>query len=154
MAALWLSSVSSSSSHSCLFGYCLLSKPSQRSPPPNTTSTSYSTCITSWQELVGVLVFSAIPLTAVKAIANSSLGATLRKRLMETKASTVLNSSNFNASAHKAREYSFEILHACWAMLASLGAFVPELLDLSGVVHFIEPVWWRVGYAKLKASTS
>ncbi|KAF9626683.1 hypothetical protein IFM89_038778 [Coptis chinensis] len=49
---------------------------------------------------------------------------------------------------------SFEILHACWAMLASLGALVPELLDLSGVVHFIEPVWWRVGYAKLKASTS
>lgn len=47
---------------------------------------------------------------------------------------------------------SFEILHARWAMLAALGALIPEVLDLSGAFHFIEPVWWRVGYSKLKAS--
>lgn len=45
---------------------------------------------------------------------------------------------------------SFEILHARWAMLASLGALVPEVLDLLGTFHFAEPVWWRVGYSKLK----
>lgn len=39
-------------------------------------------------------------------------------------------------------------------MLASLGVVIPELLDLFGIVHFVEPVWWRVGYAKLKASLS
>jgi len=37
-------------------------------------------------------------------------------------------------------------------MLAALGALIPEVLDLSGAFHFIEPVWWRVGYSKLKAS--
>lgn len=47
---------------------------------------------------------------------------------------------------------SFEILHARWAMLAALGALVPEMLDLLGAFHFVEPVWWRVGYSKLKVS--
>ncbi|XXG46341.1 hypothetical protein AAC387_Pa02g1207 [Persea americana] len=153
----------------------------------------------SWQELVGVLVFSAVPFTAVKAIANSSLGASLQRRLQETKRTAVANSSKFNALAQKARQdsfwygkdrprwlgpipydypahltgdlpgdygfdlvglsedpvafqkyFNFEILHARWAMLASLGVVIPELLDLFGIVHFVEPVWWRVGYAKLK----
>ncbi|RWR72764.1 chlorophyll a-b binding protein of LHCII type 1 isoform X1 [Cinnamomum micranthum f. kanehirae] len=157
----------------------------------------------SWQELVGVLVFSAVPFTAVKAIANSSLGASLQRRLQETKRTAVSNSSKFNALAQKARQdsfwygkdrprwlgpipydypahltgdfpgdygfdlvglsedpvafqkyFNFEILHARWAMLASLGVVIPELLDLFGIVHFVEPVWWRVGYAKLKASLS
>ncbi|KAF5177474.1 Chlorophyll a-b binding protein 7 protein, partial [Thalictrum thalictroides] len=49
--------------------------------------------------------------------------------------------------------FNFEILHARWAMLAALGALVPELLDLYGVIHFNEPIWWRVGYAKLKGDT-
>ncbi len=35
-------------------------------------------------------------------------------------------------------------------MLASLGALVPEVLDILGAFHFVEPVWWRVGYSKLK----
>uniref|UniRef100_A0A2P2JHN5 Chlorophyll a-b binding protein, chloroplastic n=1 Tax=Rhizophora mucronata TaxID=61149 RepID=A0A2P2JHN5_RHIMU len=48
---------------------------------------------------------------------------------------------------------SFEILHARWAMLAALGALVPEVLDLLGAFHFSEAVWWRVGYAKLKGDT-
>lgn len=48
---------------------------------------------------------------------------------------------------------SFEILHARWAMLASVGALIPELLDLLGAFHFVEPVWWRVGYSKLQVST-
>lgn len=39
-------------------------------------------------------------------------------------------------------------------MLASVGALIPELLDLVGAFHFVEPVWWRVGYSKLKVSTS
>lgn len=47
---------------------------------------------------------------------------------------------------------SFEILHARWAMLAAIGALVPEILDLLGTFHFVEPVWWRVGYSKLKVS--
>jgi hypothetical protein len=45
---------------------------------------------------------------------------------------------------------SFEILHCRWAMLAALGVVVPEVLDLFGLVHFVEPVWWKVGYAKLQ----
>jgi hypothetical protein len=45
---------------------------------------------------------------------------------------------------------SFEILHARWAMLAALGVVIPELLDHFGSVKFSEPVWWRVGYAKLQ----
>jgi hypothetical protein len=38
-------------------------------------------------------------------------------------------------------------------MLASVGAVIPELLDLLGAFHFVEPVWWRVGYSKLQVST-
>ncbi|XP_057975612.1 chlorophyll a-b binding protein 7, chloroplastic isoform X2 [Malania oleifera] len=49
--------------------------------------------------------------------------------------------------------FNFEILHARWAMLAALGALIPELLDLLGAFHFAEPVWWRVGYSKLKGDT-
>jgi len=37
-------------------------------------------------------------------------------------------------------------------MLASVGALIPELLDLLGVFHFVEPVWWRVGYSKLQVN--
>jgi light-harvesting complex II chlorophyll a/b binding protein 7 len=39
----------------------------------------------SWQEVAGVMIFSAILFTAVKAIANSSLGEQLRFRLEQTK---------------------------------------------------------------------
>lgn len=35
-------------------------------------------------------------------------------------------------------------------MLAALGALVPEILDMLGAFHFVEPVWWQVGYSKLK----
>lgn len=35
-------------------------------------------------------------------------------------------------------------------MLAALGALIPELLNLTGLFQFVEPVWWRVGYSKLK----
>lgn len=45
-------------------------------------------------------------------------------------------------------------MHARWAMLASVGALVPEVLDLFGAFHFVEPIWWRVGYSKLKVSMS
>jgi len=37
-------------------------------------------------------------------------------------------------------------------MLAALGVIIPELLDKMHIVHFVEPVWWRVGYAKLQVS--
>lgn len=47
---------------------------------------------------------------------------------------------------------SFEVLHARWAMLGALGALLPEVLDMVGAFHFVEPVWWRVGYSKLKVS--
>ncbi|XP_002510744.2 chlorophyll a-b binding protein 7, chloroplastic isoform X2 [Ricinus communis] len=161
-----------------------------------------SPCKASWQELAGVLVFSAIPFTAVKALANSPLGESLQRRLEESKKVAVKESSKFQALTAKARKeslwygeerprwlgpipydypayltgelpgdygfdvaglskdsvafqryFNFEILHARWAMLAALGALVPEVLDLSGAFHFIEPVWWRVGYSKLKGDT-
>eukprot|EP01025_Chloroclados_australasicus_P029479 TRINITY_DN29479_c0_g1_i1.p1 TRINITY_DN29479_c0_g1~~TRINITY_DN29479_c0_g1_i1.p1 ORF type:complete len:330 (-),score=36.41 TRINITY_DN29479_c0_g1_i1:364-1353(-) len=45
--------------------------------------------------------------------------------------------------------YEYELLHARWAMLAALGALLPEVLQYNGVTQFLEPVWWNVGYAKL-----
>jgi len=44
-----------------------------------------------------------------------------------------------------------ELLHARWAMLGGLGALIPEALELSGKSKFLEPVWWRVGAAKLNS---
>lgn len=162
----------------------------------------WSSLKASWQEVAGVLIFSAVPFTAVKAIANSSIGDFLRKRMLEKKAQVLTNSSNFNLLSQKARDlsmwygekrprwlgpipyeyptyltgqlpgdygfdiaglgcdpmalqkfFNFEILHARWAMLAALGALIPEVLDLVGAFHFVEPVWWRVGYSKLKGDT-
>ena len=43
-----------------------------------------------------------------------------------------------------------ELLHARWAMLAALGALVPETLQRAGVATFAEPRWWAVGAAKLQ----
>ncbi|KAK3232116.1 hypothetical protein Dsin_003997 [Dipteronia sinensis] len=159
-------------------------------------------CKASWQELAGVLVFSAIPFSAVKAIANSPVGEWLQNRMLETKKAALQDSSNFKALAQNARDeslwygeerprwlgpipfeypsyltgelpgdygfdvaglskdpvafqryFNFEILHARWAMLASLGAVIPEVLDMLGAFHFVEPVWWRVGYSKLQGET-
>ncbi|KAM0904456.1 hypothetical protein ACQ4PT_017993 [Festuca glaucescens] len=156
----------------------------------------------SWQELAGVLVFSAVPFTAVKALAGSPLGARLRRRLEARKASAAAEADALRAAARQARRssfwyggarprwlgpipynypehlagefpgdygfdiaglgrdpvafanyFNFEILHCRWAMLAALGVVVPELLDLFGIVHFVEPVWWKVGYAKLQGDT-
>jgi len=146
-----------------------------------------------------VLVFSAIPFTAVKALANSPLGARLRRRLEDRKAVAAAEADALRAAARDARDnsfwyggdrprwlgplpydypehltgeypgdygfdvaglgrdpvafanyFNFEILHCRWAMLAALGVVIPELLDLFGLVHFVEPVWWKVGYAKLQ----
>ncbi|KAJ6736592.1 CHLOROPHYLL A-B BINDING PROTEIN 7 CHLOROPLASTIC [Salix viminalis] len=173
-----------------------------RSNSNYSTNLPASICKASWQEVAGVVIFSAIPFTAVKAIANSPLGESLQRRLEERKKLAVQQSSKFKALAQKARKesfwygeerprwlgpisyqyptylsgelpgdygfdvaglaedpvafqkyFNFEILHARWAMLAALGALVPEVLDLSGAFHFIEPVWWRVGYSKLKGDT-
>lgn len=78
-------------------------------------------CVPSLQ-LTGVLVFSAIPFTAVKAIANSSLGEKLRKRLEETKREAVDGSSRFRAQAQRAREdrltvLKFSLLSQCCSSL-------------------------------------
>ncbi|KAK9164827.1 hypothetical protein Scep_000018 [Stephania cephalantha] len=178
-----------------------LSKPGIGNTSKRRRSSS-SCCRASWQELAGVLIFSALPFTAVKAIANTSLAKTLQNRMLQTKTRALQNSSQFKALAQRARNqslwygesrprwlgpipynypeyltgelpgdygfdlagfskdpeafqnyFNFEILHARWAMLAALGVLIPELLDLSGVIHFVEPVWWRVGYAKLKGDT-
>ncbi|GLT35307.1 hypothetical protein SLA2020_097740 [Shorea laevis] len=64
---------------------------------------SRSVCRCSWQEVVGVLVFSAIPFTAVKAIANSPLGESLQRRLEEKKKVALQNSSKLRALSEKAR---------------------------------------------------
>lgn len=196
------SSVSSSSSS---FGFLsTFGGPKLRNLNKTNSSNAkrYRGCRASWEELAGVLVFSAIPFTAVKAIANSPLGELLQRRLEERKKAAVDNSSKFKALTEKARRdslwygekrprwlgpipydyppylmgelpgdygfdvaglsrdpvafqkyFNFEILHARWAMLAALGALIPELLDIVGAFHFVEPVWWRVGYSKLKGDT-
>ena len=57
-----------------------------------------------WMKLVGVLIFSAIPFTAVKAIANSPLGESLQRRMEERKKFAVRNSSKFKTLSEKARK--------------------------------------------------
>lgn len=156
-------------------------------------------CRASWQELAGVLIFSAFPFTIVKAIANSSLGRQLQEQMQESKIAARNKATEIELAKKKAREesfwygsarpkwlgplpyeypehlvgdtpgdygfdilglgrdtadfnkyFNFEVLHARWAMLAALGVVVPELLNRFGGVEFSEPVWWRVGYAKLQ----
>ncbi|KAI8013103.1 hypothetical protein LOK49_LG05G03953 [Camellia lanceoleosa] len=209
MAMLQQSSISSSSStfFRSFLSSGLLSKGAAPKSLNSYTNSQplakpYRACKASWQELVGVLIFSAVPFTAVKAIANSPLGELLQRRLEEKKKDAIDNSSNFKALAQMARKdslwygekrprwlgpisydypsyltgelpgdygfdiaglsrdpvafqkyFNFEILHARWAMLAALGALIPELLDLVGAFHFVEPVWWKVGYSKLKGDT-
>ncbi|ESW32583.1 hypothetical protein PHAVU_001G000400 [Phaseolus vulgaris] len=197
MVSLHPLSVSSSSSD---FFRSVSFAPKRRNSS-KTEQPSFS-CNASWQELAGVLLFSAIPFTAVKAIANSPLGELLQRKMEEKKKFAVENSSKFKELANKARKesswygedrprwlgpilyeypsyltgdlpgdygfdiaglgkdpvalqkyFNFEILHARWAMLASIGALIPEILDLLGAFHFVEPVWWRVGYSKLKGDT-
>ncbi|KAL8491586.1 hypothetical protein ACS0TY_023253 [Phlomoides rotata] len=173
-----------------------------QSLPSHHVANSFSRFKASWQEVAGVLVLSAIPFTAVKAIANSPLGEELQRRMAEKKKLYEDNSAKLKALSDKARTesmwygddrprwlgpitydypaylngelpgdygfdiaglsqdpvalhkyFNFEILHARWAMLAALGALIPEILDLVGAFHFVEPVWWRVGYSKLKGDT-
>ena len=50
-----------------------------------------------------------------------------------------------------ARYRELELLHARWAMLGVVGTAVPELLDRSGVAELGEPVWWKVGAAKMNS---
>lgn len=147
-------------------------------------------------------MFSALPFTIVKGIANSSIGEQLQQKMLKTKAaaqaaageareaqSNVRNASMWYREGRPkwlgpipyeypdhlqgeapgdygfdilglARDpvnfekyFNFEILHARWAMLAALGVVIPELLDRFGGVQFSEPVWWKVGYAKLQGDT-
>jgi light-harvesting complex II chlorophyll a/b binding protein 7 len=58
----------------------------------------------SWQEVAGVVIFSAIPFTVVKAIANSSLGEQLRFRLEQTKKSALKEENALRALSKQARE--------------------------------------------------
>ncbi|KHN12609.1 hypothetical protein glysoja_040277 [Glycine soja] len=51
---------------------------------------------------------------------------------------------------HFSYDEIFEILHARWVTLAFVSAVIPKILNLLGAVHFVEPVWWRAGYSKLK----
>ncbi|KAG6422921.1 hypothetical protein SASPL_113303 [Salvia splendens] len=160
--------------------------------PSSNVSSSFSRFKASWEEVAGVVVFSAIPFTAVKAIANSPLGEELQRRMEEKKKLYKDNSSKLKALSKKARlesvwygedrprwlgpisyeypsylngelpgDYGFDVAglsqdpvslqrYFKWAMLAALGALLPEILDLIGAFHFVEPVWWRVGYSKLK----
>ena len=57
-----------------------------------------------WIKLAGVLIFSAIPFTAVKAIANSPLGESLQRRMEERKKFAVRNASKFKTLSEKARK--------------------------------------------------
>jgi light-harvesting complex II chlorophyll a/b binding protein 7 len=47
------------------------------------------------------------------------------------------------------RAVELELLHARWAMLGVVGAAVPEALASAGALDIGEPVWWKVGAAKL-----
>lgn len=55
-------------------------------------------------KVAGVMVFSAIPFTAVKAIANSPLGEALQRQMEQKKKLYAENSSKFKALEEKARE--------------------------------------------------
>ncbi|GFP93500.1 hypothetical protein PHJA_001494400 [Phtheirospermum japonicum] len=46
--------------------------------------------------------------------------------------------------------YNFEVLHARWAMLAALGALIPEIFDLIGAFIFLNPFGGEQATAKLK----
>ena len=50
-----------------------------------------------------------------------------------------------------ARYRELELLHGRWAMLGVVGAAVPEALAKFGGVTLGEPVWWKVGEAKLNS---
>jgi hypothetical protein len=63
----------------------------------------------SWQELAGVLVFSAVPFTAVKALAGSPLGARLRRRLEERKDSAAAEADALRAAARQARRSRYAL---------------------------------------------
>ncbi|KAE8649969.1 hypothetical protein Csa_012286 [Cucumis sativus] len=92
-----------------------------------------STCRASWQELAGVLIFSAIPFTAVKAIANSPLGGSLQRQLEKKKNSAVANSSKFKALAEEARKDSDSLLVS--ACIKRLDAFHVAALAGRYVFH-------------------
>ncbi|KAL7085738.1 hypothetical protein ACP275_14G297600 [Erythranthe tilingii] len=64
---------------------------------------SFSRFKASWEEVAGVLVFSAIPFTAVKAIANSPLAEVLQRRMVEKKKLYEDNSSKMKALSDEAR---------------------------------------------------
>ncbi|XP_021732295.1 chlorophyll a-b binding protein 7, chloroplastic-like isoform X3 [Chenopodium quinoa] len=68
----------------------------------------------SWQEVAGVLVFSAIPFTAVKAFANSPFAVTLQKRLLQQKLSAAEESIQRNRLAQLARNRRFRNICSRW----------------------------------------
>uniref|UniRef100_A0A0A9E6F7 Chlorophyll a-b binding protein, chloroplastic n=1 Tax=Arundo donax TaxID=35708 RepID=A0A0A9E6F7_ARUDO len=76
-------------------------------PPSAVPRRSLAPVKASWQELAGVLVFSAIPFTAVKALANSPLGERLRRRLEDRKAAAAAEAEALRAAAGDARNSSF-----------------------------------------------
>lgn len=102
---VWLQPVTCPSSSSSCFvsgsSRCSLSSVNYFAPKPRK---HHLICNASWQELAGVLLFSAIPFTAVKVIANSPLGESLQRKMEETKQLAVKNSSKFKAQAAKARK--------------------------------------------------
>lgn len=51
------------------------------------------------------------------------------------------------------RAQELELLHARWAMLGVVGAVVPEILTDAGALPLAEPVWWKVGAAKLSGES-
>lgn len=51
------------------------------------------------------------------------------------------------------RNQELELLHARWAMLGMVGVVVPELLTDVGALPLAEPVWWKVGAAKLNGES-
>lgn len=61
-------------------------------------------------KLAGVVVFSAVPFTVVKAIANSPLGERLQRKMKESKKISLSNSTEFKALAQRARNKRYMLM--------------------------------------------
>lgn len=151
-------------------------------------------------DVVGLLVFSAIPFLAVQALADSKFGKQLLDDLQANKPALEAEAAAIERQRQAERSESpwfgpdrplwlgplsrdsptwldgtlpgdygwdplslgkdpealdryveLELLHARWAMLGALGALIPEALQLAGTSEFLEPIWWKVGAAKLNS---
>ncbi|KAL5554229.1 hypothetical protein UlMin_041630 [Ulmus minor] len=134
-----------------------------------------ATCVLLWQlkfkveeGKLGTILGRA--LMSVKAIANIPLGESLQRRLDQNKKLALHNSSNFRALSENAKKKSLWYRDERPRWLGpipydyppyltgelpgdygfDIAALAKDPTSLSEAFHFAEPIWWRVGYSKLK----